>query len=45
MKIDINNIEQEIKDAIIKDYMFKYYHWTVGIGAFLLGTFFGLLIK
>jgi hypothetical protein len=45
MKIDISNVEQEVKDAIIKDHMFRYYHWTVGLGAFLIGTFFGILIK
>lgn len=45
MKIDTTTIKQEIKDAIIKEHMFKYYHWTVGILCFIIGTFFGMLIK
>jgi len=46
--IDYENLKRvpdEIKQAIIKDHMKTYYHWTVGIGCFLIGTFFGLLIK
>jgi len=45
MKPDIAEIDREIRDQIIKDHMFKYYHWTVGIMSFLIGTFFGMLIK
>lgn len=45
MSIDTSKIKNEVKDAIIKEHMFKYYHWTVGILCFLVGTFFGILIK
>lgn len=45
MNIDTSKIKREVKDAIIKEHMFKYYHWTVGILSFMIGTFFGMLIK
>jgi hypothetical protein len=45
MKIDTTSVNRELKDAIIKDHMFKYYHWTVGILSFIIGTFFGIIIK
>ena len=45
MKIDTTDVKRELKDAIIKEHMFKYYHWTVGILSFIIGTFFGMLIK
>lgn len=41
----LKKIPDELKDVIIKEHMKTYYHWTVGILCFLLGTFFGLLIK
>jgi hypothetical protein len=44
-EIDIDNLPQNIKDKIIKDHMSKYYHWTVGLLSFIIGTFFGILIK
>jgi hypothetical protein len=42
---EINKISKEIKRYIIKQHMKTYYHTTIGILCFLLGTFFGLLIK
>jgi hypothetical protein len=42
---EVKKIKTEIKDQIIKEYMKTYYHWTVGILCFIIGTFFGLLIK
>ena len=45
MTTDTSTVKRELKDAIIKEHMFKYYHWTVGILSFLVGTFFGMLIK
>ena len=41
----LKKIPDELKHVIIKEHMKTYYHWTVGILCFLLGTFFGLLIK
>ena len=41
----IEKVPYEIKDMIIKEHMKTYYHWTVGLLCFLIGTFFGLLIK
>jgi hypothetical protein len=41
----LKKIPEEIKHVIIKEHMKTYYHWTVGIGSFIIGTLFGLLIK
>lgn len=41
----LKKIPDELKQHIIKEHMKTYYHWTVGILSFLIGTFFGLLIK
>ena len=41
----LKKIPDELKHVIIKEHMKTYYHWTVGILCFLIGTFFGLLIK
>ena len=41
----LKKIPDELKNVIIKEHMKTYYHWTVGIGSFIIGTFFGLLIK
>jgi hypothetical protein len=46
--IDYNEIEkipEELKHVIIKEYMKTYYHWTVGIGCFIIGMMLGILIK
>ena len=45
MNIDTSGVKRELRDAIIKEHMSKYYHWTVGILCFIIGTFFGILIK
>ena len=42
---ELKKISKELKQHIIKEHMKTYYHWTVGILCFLIGTFFGLLIK
>lgn len=42
---EVNKISKELKRYIIKQHMKTYYHSTIGILCFLLGTFFGLLIK
>ncbi len=42
---ELNNISKEVKRYIIKQHMKTYYYSTIGILCFLLGTFFGLLIK
>jgi hypothetical protein len=45
MKTDTSKVDRDVKDAIIKEHMFRYYHWTVGILSFIIGTFFGIIIK
>ena len=42
---EVNKISKEVKRYIIKQHMKTYYHSTIGILCFLLGTYFGLLIK
>jgi hypothetical protein len=42
---DVNKISKELKSYIIKQHMKTYYHYSIGMLCFLLGTFFGLLIK
>jgi len=42
---ELNNISKELKRYIINQHMKTYYYSTFGILCFLLGTFFGLLIK
>ncbi len=42
---NLKKIPDELKNLIIKEHMKTYYHWTVGFLSFLIGTFFGLLIK
>jgi hypothetical protein len=44
-KDDLKKIPDELKLYIIKQHMRTYYHWTVGILCFLIGTFFGILIS
>jgi hypothetical protein len=41
---DSYDVPNEIKDQIIKDYMIKSYHWTIGLGMFLIGLLLGVLI-
>jgi len=41
----LKKIPEELKLYIIKEHVKKQFYWTVGILSFLLGTFFGLLIK
>ena len=42
---EYKKISKDLKSYIIKEHMKTYYHWTVGILCFIIGTFFGLLIK
>ncbi len=42
---ELKRIPKDVKNALIKEHMKTYYHWTVGILCFMLGTFFGLLIS
>lgn len=42
---ELSKISKEVKRHIIKEHMKTYYYSTVGILCFLLGTFFGLLIR
>jgi hypothetical protein len=38
-------VPKATRDKIIKDYLIKSYHWTLGISAFIIGIFVGVLIK
>lgn len=40
----LKKVPTDIKDAIIKQHMRTYYHWSIGILCFIIGTFFGLWI-
>ena len=42
---DLKKISKDLKQYIIKEHMKTYYHWTVGIGSFIIGFFLGVLIK
>jgi hypothetical protein len=42
---ELKKIPEYLKRYIIKEHMRTYYHWTVGLLCFLIGTFFGMLIK
>jgi hypothetical protein len=39
------DVPKDIRDQIIKDYMMKSYHWTIGLGMFIIGVLFGALIS
>lgn len=41
----LKKIPTDVKLYIIKEHMTRQYYWTVGILSFLIGTFFGMLIK
>lgn len=38
-------VPSEVRDQIIKDYFMKSYHWTIGLGMFVIGVLFGVLIS
>ena len=42
---DNYGVTDEVRDQIIKDYFMKSYHWTIGIGMFLIGLLFGVFIS
>lgn len=43
--MDETKIPIAVKDKIIKDYMLKSYHWTIGIGMFIIGILLGIIIS
>lgn len=43
--IDTTKVSREVKDKIIKDYLIKSYHWTIGISMFMVGFLVGILIS
>jgi hypothetical protein len=43
--IDVTNVPTAVKDKIIKDYMIKSYHWTIGIGMFMIGFLLGVIVS
>jgi hypothetical protein len=42
--MDDIKVSREIKDKIITDYMLRSYHWTIGVGMFMVGFLLGILI-
>jgi hypothetical protein len=42
---DLKKISKDLKQYIIKEHMRTYYHWTVGLGSFVIGFLLGVLIK
>jgi hypothetical protein len=42
---EFNKISKDLKHYIIKEHMKTYYHWTVGLGSFIIGMLLGILIK
>jgi hypothetical protein len=45
LKDMIDKLPDEVKHAVIKEYLQKTYYWSVGIFSFLIGTLFGILIN
>lgn len=41
----LKKIPDDIKNAIIKQHMKTYYHWTVGILCFTIGMLLGILVS
>lgn len=42
---DKDTVPKEVKDQIIKEYLMKSYHWSIGFGMFLIGFLLGALIN
>jgi hypothetical protein len=42
---DSYEVSNEVKDQIIKDYLIRSYHWTIGLGMFVIGVLFGVIIS
>lgn len=38
-------VPREVRDKIIKDYMMRSYHWSIGLGMFIIGVLVGVLIS
>jgi len=45
MRTDLTKVKDEVKDAIIKEYMKTFYHWTVGLLCFTIGMLLGILVS
>jgi hypothetical protein len=43
--INIEDVPENIKDKIIKNYLIRYYHWTIGSFSFVIGILLGILIS
>lgn len=39
------DVPKDIRDKIIKDYMMNSYHWTIGLGMFIIGVLVGVLVS
>jgi hypothetical protein len=37
-------VSTEVRDKIIKEYLLKAYHWTIGLSMFIIGILLGILI-
>jgi hypothetical protein len=42
---DNYGVTNEVRDQIIKDYLMKSYHWTLGLGMLIIGVLTGVLIS
>jgi hypothetical protein len=42
---DNYGVTNEVRDQIIKDYLIKSYHWTIGLGMFLIGILLGVIVS
>ena len=43
--MDETKVPIEIKDKIIKEYLLKSYHWSIGLSMFIIGVLLGILIS
>ncbi len=42
---DNYGVTNEVRDQIIKDYLMKSYHWTIGLSMLIIGVLTGVLIS
>jgi len=37
-------VSAAVRDRIIKEYLLKSYHWTIGLSMFIIGMLLGIII-
>lgn len=45
MREMLDKLPDEVKRAIIKEYLQKTYYWSVGLSCFIIGLLIGSMIK